>query len=229
MKALVFDTGPLISLSLNNLLWLFEKLKIGFSGEFYITSNVKREAVDSPLNSKRFKFEAIQLLRQIDRGTIDVYEHVGLASETQELLDLANNIYSAHGNYIKIVHRAEIESLAACLRLDASALVVDEFTMRAVIEKPEKVEKRLKKKLHTHIDVNRKNLTLFSKKVQGVKIIRSVELITVAFEKGLLDDYKLMKEEPEKNLLDAVLWGAKMNGCSISEEEIRQIMRFEGY
>jgi len=62
MKALVFDTGPIITLAMNNLLWLVKEMKDKFNGEFYITESVKRECVDRPLTSKKYKYEAIQVL-----------------------------------------------------------------------------------------------------------------------------------------------------------------------
>ena len=61
MKSLIFDAGPIISLATNNLLWILEPLKNKFDGKFYLTDAVKRELVDRPLETKKFKFEAIQV------------------------------------------------------------------------------------------------------------------------------------------------------------------------
>ena len=69
VKALVFDTGPIISLAMNNLLWVLVKLKEKFSGDFYVTPGVKRECVDKPLLGKKFKFEAMRTLKLIEDGT----------------------------------------------------------------------------------------------------------------------------------------------------------------
>ena len=43
MRSIIFDTGPIISLVTNNMLWLLEPLKKQFKGEFYITKSVKKE------------------------------------------------------------------------------------------------------------------------------------------------------------------------------------------
>ena len=40
MKSLVFDAGPVISLTTNNLLWLLDVLKGDYEGEFYIPEGV---------------------------------------------------------------------------------------------------------------------------------------------------------------------------------------------
>ena len=58
MKSIVFDTGPIISLTLNNLLWIIEPLHDRFGGEFYITKAVYKELIDRPLSTKKYKFEA---------------------------------------------------------------------------------------------------------------------------------------------------------------------------
>ncbi|MBN2422457.1 hypothetical protein JXB41_04480 [Candidatus Woesearchaeota archaeon] len=229
MKSLVFDTGPLISFSLNNLLSLLKKLKEHYNGDFLISPGIRKESIDNPLNSKRFKLEAIQILKQIKDNVIKIYDYPELKDETLQLLNLANNIFMAHDNYIKVVHYAEIEALTLVLKINADALVIDEFVTRNIIEIPDNLKKRLERKLHTQISVNEKNLSLFSEKVKNVKVIRSVELITIAYELGLLDEYKLVENNPEKNLLEAVLWGAKLNGCSISENEIKEIMGLEGF
>ena len=55
-----------------------------------------------------------------------------------------------------------------------------------------------------------------------------MELVTIAYEKGLLDNYLADVKEPRKTLLDSVLWGVKLNGCSVSRREIEQIIRMEG-
>ena len=54
MKSLVFDSGPIISLATNNLLWVLEPLKNKFNGKFFITQAVKGEIVERPLETKKF-------------------------------------------------------------------------------------------------------------------------------------------------------------------------------
>ena len=64
MKALVFDSGPIINLALNNMLWILKPLKEKFKGDFYITESVKRECIDRPLTSKKFKYEALETFKE---------------------------------------------------------------------------------------------------------------------------------------------------------------------
>ena len=49
----------------------------------------------------------------------------------------------------------------------------------------------------------------------------------MAFELGLLDKYLAEIPDAKKQLLQAVLWGVKLNGCSISQEDIDEIVHLE--
>ncbi len=234
MKALVFDASPLITISMNGLLDTLRLLKKSYGGRFCISEGIKKEVVDNPIHTKRFKFEAIKIMDTIKDGYLEVCNKKGIDKLTKELLWLSNHIYQAKGNWIKILHEGELSALALCLYLNADAYVVDERTMRMLIEDPVNLAELLSQKLHINVTTNEKNLMKFQGIVKDVKIIRSVELMTVAFEKGLLDKYsarvgkKLVDVNIRKELLDGVLWGLKLRGCSISVQEINQLMKIEG-
>ena len=126
MKSIVFDTGPIISLSMNNLLWILEVLKEKYGGRFYITSKVKEELIDRPLQTKKYRLEAVQVLPLISKGVLEVYDSKNLKKNSMELMDIANESYKAKNNWIKILHPAEMEVIAAALELNSDAIVVDE-------------------------------------------------------------------------------------------------------
>ena len=227
MKTLFFDTGPLISITMNHILWILQPLKKQFNGKFFITESVKKELVDKPLRTKRFKLEAIQTIQQINSKVLEVQSVNGLNEKTKELLNIANKCFKYNGNYLTIVQYGEIETLAATLLLNADAMVIDEKTTRLLIEDPERLEKNLSHRMHRKITINNKNLVIFSEAVKEVKLIRSTELITVAFDLGFFDSYFIDIPDANKELLDALLWGLKLEGCAISEKEIRLIIKFE--
>ena len=227
MKSIVFDAGPVISLTTNNLLWLVKSLKDKFKGEFYISGTVKRELIDRPLMTKKFKFEALQVLQYVNKGILKVIENDEIKKTAFDLLDLANNCVKAKDNWIRIVHYGEIEGIAACLHLKSNAFVVDERTARMLIENPRKEVDILRRKLHTDIKVNEENLKKFREMTKHIKSIRSIELVTVAYELGLLDEFLPNIENPKETLLDSVLWGVKLNGCAVSKKEIEQIIGME--
>lgn len=237
MKSLVFDSSTLISLSMNNLLEILIPLKSKFGGEFYITPAVKREVVDVPISGKRYKLEAIQVLSLLTNNTLSVHHNKDIEKMTETLLRLANNLFLSGDNPITIVQKAEIECLALAKFINASAFVVDERTTRLLIEDPTKISKILQEKIHKNIKINNENLELLRKEVKGINIIRSTELMTIAFEFGLLNKYSMkdvknILDHPvdiKKTLLDATLWGLKTRGCSISEQEINEILSLERY
>ena len=224
MKSLIFDSGPIISLSMNNLLWVLKELKKSYDGKFYITMNVKKEIIDNPLNSKKFKFEALQVMKQQEDGVIELFNKLSIKQKVDELLDIANNLYFAHGKNINIVQFAEMEVLSAAIMTGADAIVVDERTTRLLVENTEKLRKILQRKLHTDIKIDRNRLIKLRNLVKNIRVIRSVELVLIAYEKGLLDKYIPNIDNPKKNLLDGLLWALKLNGCSISDVEINKII-----
>ena len=81
-------------------------------------------------------------------------------------------------------------------------------------------------------EINDKNIIELKKILRPLRVIRSVELVTIAYEKGLLDRYVFDEEKKiipnlEKELLEASLWALKLNGCSVSDNEIKQIIKLE--
>lgn len=163
MRSIIFDSGPIISLTTNNLLWLLKPFKERYKGHFHITNYVKKEIVDKPLTTKRFKFEALQVMNNIKKGVLEVVGYNEIKETTNKLLELANNSFKAYGNYIKIVHPAEISSIACLLHFKGQAFVVDERTTRVLIENPKKLVNILRHSLHTNIKINDGNLNEFRK------------------------------------------------------------------
>ncbi len=227
MKSLIFDAGPVISLATNNLLWILEPLKKEFNGKFYITRAVRRELVDRPLETKKFKFEAIQVEKLIENGVLEVTDNSFIGEATPRLLNTANHVFKAYNNYMRIVHFAEMSVIAAAISLKADAIVIDEKTTRFLIENPRMMIDTLKKTLHTSIIINENNLKEFKNNTRNIKTIRSIELVTIAYEHGILDSYITKIPNARRNLLESVLWGVKLNGCAVSKDEIEQIVKIE--
>ena len=227
MKSLVFDAGPIISLAINDLLWLLEPLKKRFKGDFYISRAIKTEIVDKPLTTKRFKFGAIKVLHYIENKTITLVDNREIREKTELLLELANNSFMAHAQPINIVHYGEISGIAAALFNNSEAYIVDERTTRLLIENPNKLKNILRHTLHTDIKINHDKLRKFQEITKNIRIIRSVELVVIAYELGLLNKYLANIPHPKKTLLESVLWGVKLNGCAVSKRELEQILKME--
>lgn len=229
-RLLVFDTGPIISLTVNNLLSTLEKLKERYSGRFVIPESVKDELVDEPLRTRKFMFEAMQIQRLISTGVLEVVEDNDTKELTLELLRLANSSFAAKGKAIQVVQYGEMASIAAAKLLDAEALVMDERITRELVEHPKHLADLMEKRLHTAVIMDGNSISLLQQYASKTKILRSVELASVAFELGLLDRYIAAGEEKaipqvRQKLLESVLWGLKMNGCAVSGKEIDELVR----
>lgn len=232
MSCLVFDTSTIISIATNNLLQILGPLKQAYGGEFCIPSVVKSEVIDRPLNSKKFKLEALQIISEVIDGNLILIDEP--PEEVERIAGLTNSIFMAYDNYIQVVHRGEAAVIVHAKQNNADALVIDERTTRLLIESPMSVARILSSKMHTNIAINRKNLKEFQEYTKGMTVLRSTELGVMAYDLGLLNAY--MRPEtrhiaavmPKKDLLDGLLWGLKLRGCSISTEEISEIMRLKG-
>lgn len=227
MKQVIFDAGPIISLTTTNILWILEELKKNFNGSFSMPLGVKHELVDRPLETRRFKFEALQVQSLIERGVINVITDSVVQQKAQQLLNLANSILSAHGQNIKIVQVGEMETLAAALLFKADAIVIDERITRTLLENPKGLQLLMEKRLHMQLKLNERALSEFEEQTRQITIIRSIELVTIAYERGLLDKFVVKLPNARRELLESILWGVKMNGCSVTEDEIDTIVKAE--
>ena len=220
-KVLIFDSGSLISLSINGLLEELKKLKKIFNGEFIITKEVKKEVVDNPIKIKMYELEALKIQNLIDEGCLNMPDKIGITDKEItnlmfKLMNFANTMFIGNGNEIQLIQQGETSCLALSKILNEkkikNVLVVDERTTRMLVEKPENLKELLEKKMHTNVKLKESNFKEFN----GFKIIRSTELIYIAYKKGLIN-------LRGKEVLDALLYALKFKGCAISSEEIEEI------
>ncbi len=223
-KAIIFDSSTLINFSINGLLPELRSLKELFDGKFLITEEVVSEIVEKPMKIKRFELEALKLNELLTDKILETPSSLNIddnkiARMTNEILNIANSTYFAHGNAMHIIDIGEASCLALSQLLNEkgikNVLSVDERTMRLLCEKPENLLAIFQKKLHTSIEFKKENLKSF----QDFKFIRSTELIYLAYKKGIV------KLKDHGSVLDALLYAMKLNGCSISEDEINEMKR----
>jgi len=209
---------------MSGLLNEFKKLKKTFPGKFIIPEEVKVEIINHPLEIKKFELEALKLNQLLKEGILEMPESLGIDStqisnETKKLIEIANSTFFE--NKEKEIHLID-SGETACLVLSKiltkkgikNLIVIDERTTRLLSEKPENLKNLLTKKIHTNINIKKENLKSFS----GIKMVRSAELMFIAYKKGLMD----LKD---KKTLDAVLYALKFKGCGISGKEIEILKR----
>lgn len=225
MNDLIFDTSTIISIATNNLLGVLEQLKKKFKGDFIISKDVKREVLDHPLKTRKYKLEAIMISQLIQNNILKTYSNIDLENKTVKLLNICNDIFIAHGKPMKILDKAEVEALVLTQLLKGT-YVVDERNIRVLVEDYRKLATLLERKLNTKITINNQNVKLFKSEIKDINIIRSAELMTVAFEMGLFSEYE-NKYSKKGDILEGILWGLRLRGCAISTDEINEIIEIE--
>ena len=222
-RAIIFDSGPLISFSMNGIMDIVKKLKGIFRGKFLITSEVKKEVIDTPLRIKKFELEALKIKTLLDDGILELPGSLGISdSEIEkadnEMLAIANSTFNGGGREINILDHGEASCLALSKILTSrgikNVIAIDERTTRLLAERPEELKSIFQERMNTKISIKTQNLKLF----KDFRIIRSAELAYVAYKKNLLDIKNTL-------LLDALLYALKFKGAAISGDEIEQIKR----
>lgn len=223
-KVLFFDAGPVITLVLSRLAWLLPALKKQFGGKFYITSAVRRELVERPLQIKRYSLEALQVAELIKEGVLEMYTKVPQI-KVERLKQLANTSFEINQRPIDIIQTGEMESVTSATEINAG-VVMDERTLRLFIENSLELQHLLENRFGKAVVAKKEIIAEFNKPFKGLIIIRSIELVSVAYKLGLLNSYLPEVKEGKKILIDSVLWATKYNGCAVTEHEIEEIKKF---
>jgi hypothetical protein len=221
-KAIIFDSSTLISIAMACMYEELRKLKQNFDGKFLITQEVKKEIVDKPLAIPRFQLEVIKIQQLLNEKILEMPDSVGvnnseITSITKKITDTANSTFT-NENEIKLIDYGEASCLALSKILTEkkieNVVAIDERTMRSLCETPESLKKFLEKKMHTKISAKKENFSIF----KGFKIIRSVELIYIAYKKGLAG-------QKNKKLFESMIYALKFKGCAISNEELSEMKK----
>jgi hypothetical protein len=222
MKALIFDSGPLITLAMTSTIHLLKKLKEDSDVRFFITREVEKECIIKPMNIKKYKLGALRIKELLDSEVLEMPEKT-LANPhemerlTKKIMNSANYTFYRGKRNLSIIDLGE----ATCLALSSiinqknisNVIVIDERTTRMLCEKPENLRELLEKKLHTKIDM-KSSADEFKK----FKFIRSSEIILLAYKRGLI-------KNDDREMLDALLYGVKFRGCAISDGEISDLKK----
>ncbi len=223
MAVIVVDSSTIISCAMNCLLWIFDELtKKGIT--FIVPKGVKKEVVDSGLRSKKFKYESIRVIRHFSNGTFQVYEG-DLRKEASKLLSYSNSSFYIRHNPMRILQEADAEVAALAKKIKADAILTDEKTLRMLIESHDFVKKMLEKKFGEKIRMNESALHSFVKNVGNIEIIRSVDLIALAYSLGVFDEmlkkcFESGEIASKKDLIEGLLFALKFSGCAVSFKEI---------
>jgi len=217
---LVFDSSSLISISQSCLINVLGGLKKKMNAKFIIPKAVYAEAVERPISIKRFELNAIRIKKGVEQGWFSV-QGVKDGHLMGEIDGLANSCFSVRGRPVRLLQLGEVEALALIRELEADALVIDERTTRMLIENPRQLEKIMEARKRKNVRVEERQAREFGQMFKGVAISRSIELVALAYEFGLLG-----QELPRgKQSLEAALFALKYSGCAVSAREINLFLQ----
>lgn len=223
MKIFILDSGPIINLSMNGLLYILEELKKISDIKIIITEAVKKEIIDRPMQIPRFELGAIRVEKMMEDKIIELPESIGVKKDeilkkTAEIMEILNSTIKIGEKYVNIVSEAECSCLALSKILTAeninNIIGIDERTTRTIFEKPDNLIKLMSKKLRKKVYLHNKEF----KKLGNFRFIRSSEIVYVAHKKSLTNI-------TGKKALEALIYATKYKGCSISQEEINELKK----
>jgi hypothetical protein len=223
-RDILCDSGVLISLTagcLDNVLYFFAE---NHDVRFVIPPSVEYETVTRPLynNLRKHLFSAIRIKDAIEDGVIVVVD-AKVEVEARRMMNAANNLFYIKGKPIRLVQFGESEMLALALALGIENILIDERTTRMLIEAPFSLKEHLETEFQVNVMVNKASFRELSSRISQLKVLRSSELITLAYENGYFKNFTNLQKEA----LEAALYKMKYSGCSISFDEIHEYVNSE--
>jgi predicted nucleic acid-binding protein len=217
-KTVVADSSSIISLALN----CMSSALLEMGVKILVTDEIYEEIILRPMGSKRYALESMRIKKLFTDGVISIQNPEPLI--TQEIMNLSNSIYRVKKHPLHLIHIGEAAALALLSGIEADALLIDERTTRMLIEDAETLRTVLSDQLGRHVDMDHQKLAAFNEIIPDVRIIRSSEVVAVAYEKGILGRNL---GNPGKEALMATLYALKFSGCAISWQEIDEYMSIE--
>lgn len=219
-NSIVCDSSSLISLAEACLLDIIPFLKQRMYGDFIYPKMVRVESIERPILAKTHALRALRL-QEAEQMNLIKFLDDDIDKETKELMSMANNIFESKNRAIHLVDAGEAAQIALARKLNINTLVIDERTTRTLLEAPMKLKQHLEYESKKPVFVNQKLLNTFLEKAGRFNIIRSSELVILAYNFGYFDRFGKNKNVA----LESSLFTLKYSGCSLSYEEINDFMR----
>jgi predicted nucleic acid-binding protein len=222
MNNIVFDSSAIISISEKCFIAILEKLAKNSNASFLIPQAVNYEIVEHPLQIRRFELNAIRIKKAVEKGWIKVMPRdQETQRQMQKLLETANNAFFIGDKPITLIQEGEAEALALAKEIGAKIVVIDERTARMILEDPMRLKERLSRGIDKEIKADNNKLSEIKKMLSGIEIVRSCELIALAFEKGYFEN----ELSQSNQAIEAALFALRYSGCAVSEQEITEYLK----
>ncbi len=217
-RSVVCDASSLIALTDTGLLGALVMIESKMKGNLLITKGVIDESVNTPIKRPEYAFSAIRIKRALKSGLFEIIDYD--LNTYDRILRATNNMFYTDRPF-HLVNHGEAEMLAAALDNRINYVLMDERTTRMLIESPLELKKHLENEFRIRINVNQEFFDDFKRLTDGIKVIRSTEILAIAKEHGYFHKFQDMEREAYK----AALYALKFNGCSISYEEIEELAK----
>src|SRR3989344_88064 len=220
-KKFVLDSSTIITISDNCLIRVMKNLAQKENISFIIPQSVYTESVETPIRIRKYELNAIRIRDAVDEGYIRVQKSTPqLRARLERLQSLADNLCTFNGERMRLLQLGEMETLALMREINADALGIDERTTRMLIEEPRNLLGFLRKRHEGKILLNDSALSEFAREYGNIKIVRSAELIALAYEDGSFGQ----ELHTSKQALEAALFAAKYGGGAGSADGIKKNM-----
>jgi len=147
---------------------------------------------------------------------LEVVELPGLERECQNILAQANSMLKVGGRPLTILQEGEVECLALMKLKGFKNLVVDEKTVRLLLESPQTLLNALQSEFNEEVTIDETALDAFKKGLDDACVLRSTEIIAVSADKGFFKEYG----SAARDALLASLYALQNAGCSVSSQEL---------
>ncbi len=218
----VVDSSSLITISDNCIMKIVKNVAEREKISFIIPEAVYVESVENPLHIKRYELNAIRIRDAVDEGYLKVAKSTPVTREWMERLGkISASIANPSGTQLRLLQWGEAETLGLLKQLDSKILMIDERTTRLLIENPAALAGILSRRHNRKVMINGEKVRWFSENFRDINVIRSVELIALAYEDGAMHS----ELHTSKQALQAALYAAKYSGCAVSEDEIEEYLK----
>ncbi len=214
-KLIICDASSLISMTESCMFGIIEELSNVYGVDFYLSPKVKFECIDNPIKMRSHALTAVRLKAALQRGSLKLTQESKHA-EINRILDISNKVFRIGRFPLRIMHLGEADMIATAKSLGTKNILIDERTTRMLVEDSEKLRKHMEREFRKKVEINENYLQKFSEIAGDLNIVRSSELVMMAYEMGHFRKYGKL----EKKTVESSLYGLKFNGCGISFSEI---------
>ena len=212
---MVFDSGPLINLANNCLLGVLDTIP----AEMYIPPAVYREVYGYPSTKRMYAWSASLINEVVGKRILLRTLSARERSLVEHLDHLLNSLFYSSRGPIRIVHPGELEAIVLASEMD-KVVAIDERTMRLIVEDVDALRRRLSSKIHAWVKIDKSKLSEVQSTLQDLLVVRSVDLVAYAYDKGYFSSYK-----NPSSALRAALYALKYGGCAVAEDEIERFLK----